>query len=198
MSAVELEQMLVDSGAMLRGHFVLSSGRHSDVYVEKFRILEQPEVLSRLCTEIANHFRESDIDIVMGPTTGGIIIAFEVARQMGKPALYVESEDGVKKLRRNAELPAGARVLVVDDVLTTGKSVFEVINVVEQWGGVLAGVAVLVDRSEHDLGFKVPFFGSHRVAMTSFAPDDIPEWLAAIPTSKPGTRVNFPGTTSDL
>ena len=187
---------------------MLTSGRHSDVYFEKFRVLEQPEVLSALCAQIAEQVapppptssapppqsgraagEESQrVDLVAGPTTGGIIIAFEVARQMGLPALYVESEDGVKKLRRGAHVPPGSRVLVVDDVLTTGKSVFEVLEVVKAAGGEPAGVGVLIDRSEKPIDFGVPFFAAYKVEAKSYAPDDVPEWLAEIPMSKPGTR----------
>src|SRR6478672_11433170 len=100
---MDLEKLLTDSGAILRGHFLLTSGRHSDVYFEKFRILEQPPVLSALCAEIAREF-VGQVDLVAGPTTGGIIIAFEVGRQMGVPALYVESENGRKALRRGGQV----------------------------------------------------------------------------------------------
>ena len=105
MSSVDLGKLLEESGAVLRGHFILASGRHSEVYFEKFRVLEQPKVLTALCTEIAEHYRDLDIDFVAGPTTGGIIIAFEVARQMGKPTVYAETENGVKTLRRGRTLP---------------------------------------------------------------------------------------------
>ena len=197
-SAVDLGALLDKSGAILRGHFLLTSGRHSDVYFEKFRVLEQPEVLSALCHEIANwadttrsaiRGPRSQIELVAGPTTGGIIIAFEVARQMGLPALYVESENGVKKLRRGAQVTPGAKVLVVDDVLTTGKSVFEVIDVIRQAGGEPAGVAVLIDRAETPPDFGVPYFAAYKVEAKSFAPDEVPDWLQAIPVTKPGTRV---------
>src|SRR5688572_7904879 len=117
---MNLGKLLEESGAVLRGHFLLTSGRHSDVYFEKFRILEQPKILSALCQEVAEHYSGKGIELVAGPTTGGIIIAFEVARQMGLNAVYVESEGGEKTLRRNKTLPAGVKVLVVDDVLTTG------------------------------------------------------------------------------
>lgn len=197
---IDLGQLLESSGAILKGHFLLTSGRHSAVYFEKFRVLEQPEVLSALCKEIADHFRqskiqnpksaidESNFDFVAGPTTGGIIIAFEVARQMGIQAVYVESEDGVKKLRRGKTLPVGARVLVVDDVLTTGRSVFEVLEVIKQVGAVPAGVAVLIDRAEKPLDFGYPFFPAYKVEAESFPPDEVPVWLAEIPITKPGTR----------
>ena len=195
----ELRELLEGSGAVLHGHFLLTSGRHSDVYFEKFRVLERPDVLSALCQEIARHFSRGDrksvisdqssgVHLVAGPTTGGIIIAFEIARQMGLPALYVESENGEKKLRRGAQIKPGSKVLVVDDVLTTGKSVFEVIEVIKQAGGEPAAVAVLIDRAETPPDFGVPYFASYKVEAKSFSPDDVPDWLNAIPITKPGTR----------
>lgn len=186
----DIEQLLISSGAMLRGHFLLTSGRHSDVYVEKFRILEQPHVLSRLCAQIAARFANVGVDLVAGPTTGGIIIAFEVARQLGTPSLYVESENGVRTLRRGASVPEGARVLIVDDVLTTGTSVLEVAEVVSSRGGIVAGVGVLIDRSQVPLAVDCPVFAAHRVEAVSYAPDEIPAWLSEIPIMKPGTRVS--------
>lgn len=184
----DLSALLESSGAILRGHFVLTSGRHSDVYFEKFRVLERPDVLSALCAEIASHFRDTGATHVAGPTTGGIIIAFEVGRQMGLPAVYVESENGVKKLRRGKVLPEGARVLVVDDVLTTGTSVHEVNTVVSNAGGTVCGVGVLIDRSQTPPDFGVPCYAAYTVEASSFAPDEIPDWLATIPVQKPGTR----------
>ncbi len=205
---IDLGQLLESSGAVLHGHFLLTSGRHSDVYFEKFRVLEQPLVLTALCAEIARTFgifpdpeppslsaeqtsaqgAGARIDLVAGPTTGGIIIAFEVARQMGLPALYVETENGQKKLRRGAQISKGARVLIVDDVLTTGISIKEVIRVVQEAGGIPAGVGVLIDRAEAPPNFGVPLFAAYKVEAQTFAPDDVPDWLAAVPITKPGTR----------
>jgi orotate phosphoribosyltransferase len=185
---VDLGSLLQSSGAILKGHFLLTSGRHSDTYFEKFRVIEQPAVLSALCAEIAARFANEGIDVVAGPTTGGIIIAFEVARQMGLPAIYVESENGMKKLRRGAQVPPGARVLVVDDVLTTGTSVREVLQVIREAGGEPAGAALLIDRSEKDPGFGVPTFAAYKVEAASYPPDEVPDWLQAIPITKPGTR----------
>lgn len=187
-SLVDVDRLLLDSGAVLRGHFLLTSGRHSDVYFEKFRVLERPEALCGLCAVLAGRFRGQGFDLVAGPTTGGIIVAFEVARQLGLPALYVESEDGKKKLRRGARVPEGTRVLVVDDVLTTGRSVFEVIELIEAEGASVGGVGVLIDRSEKPLEFGCPLQAAHKVAAVSYAPDSVPDWLAAIPISKPGSR----------
>lgn len=187
-SSVDLGRLLDESGAVLRGHFLLTSGRHSDVYFEKFRILTQPRVLSALCAEIASHFAALGVTHVAGPTTGGIIIAFEVARQMGLDAVYVEDEGGTKKLRRGQTLPVGARVLVVDDVLTTGLSVRETIDAIRAASGEVVGVGVLIDRASEQQEFGCELFASYKVEALSWATDEVPEWLAAIPVEKPGTR----------
>ena len=180
--------LLESSGVILRGHFKLSSGRHSDVYFEKFRILERPDVLSALCGEIAAHFKGNGIEYVAGPTTGGIIIAFEVARQMQIQAVYVETENGEKKLRRGKTLPEGAKVLVVDDVLTMGTSVLEVVRVVGNAGGTVEGVGILIDRAETAIDFGASYYAAYKVQAKSFAESEIPDWLAAVPLQKPGTR----------
>ena len=185
---MDLGQLLEQSGAILRGHFVLTSGRHSDVYFEKFRVLERPEVLSTLCTEVANHYQDRGFDAVAGPTTGGIIIAFEVARQLGLPAVYVETEEGRKKLRRNKTLEPGTKVLVVDDVLTTGTSLLESRAAIEEAGGAVTAYAVLIDRSPAGLDLGLPLFGAYRVQAESYVEDEMPAWLSAIPATKPGTR----------
>lgn len=185
--SLDLAKILDESGAVLKGHFKLTSGRHSDTYFEKFRVLEQPKVLNALCSAIANRFAGASIDLVAGPTTGGIIIAFEVARQMGLESRYVETENGVKTLRRGATIAPGAKVLIVDDVLTTGLSLRESVEAIERFGGKAAGIAVLINRSE---GFDAPcpFFAAHTVSAVSYDESDVPEWLAKIPVSKPGTR----------
>lgn len=187
MGNVDLGALLESSGAVLRGHFILTSGRRSDVYFEKFRVLEQPHVLSTLCAEVAEHYKDLEFDVVAGPTTGGIIIAFEVGRQMGKPAVYVETENGVKTLRRGKTLPEGCRVLIVDDVLTTGTSLVETKAAIEAAGGEVVGYAVLISRAQGELALS-PMFASYTVTAESYAADQIPEWLAAIPATKPGTR----------
>ncbi len=189
MTKVDLGQLLEDSGAILRGHFILASGRHSDVYFEKFRVIEQPQVLSALCAEIAEHYRDLDCDFVAGPTTGGIIIAFEVGRQMGKPAVYAETENGVKTLRRGKVLPPNAKVLIVDDVLTTGKSLFETRDAITRAGGQVVGYAVLVNRAQTEIDAK-PLFSAYTVEAVSYAEDELPAHLAAVPAVKPGTSVS--------
>ena len=186
---IDLGQLLETSGAILHGHFLLTSGRHSEIYFEKFRVLEQPHVLSALCTELAEHYKHAGVELVVGPTTGGIIIAFEVARQLGLPSAYIETENGVKTFRRNTTIPAGIKTLIVDDVLTTGTSLFESRAAVEQAGGFPVGYGVLIDRSTPETDFKLPLYGAYKVQANSYPPDEVPDWLAAIPLTKPGTRV---------
>jgi orotate phosphoribosyltransferase len=186
---MDLGALLDSTGAILRGHFLLTSGRHSDVYFEKFRVLERPNAVVALCGQIAVHFKDSGVTHVAGPTTGGIILAFEVARQMGVHAIYVESVDGKKTLRRNAEVPDGAKILVVDDVFTTGRSVVEVLELLATYpSATVVGAASLIDRAQAPVELGVPYFTAYKVEATSYAPDQIPDWLAKIPITKPGTR----------
>jgi len=185
---VDLQKLLEDSGAIRRGHFVLTSGRHSDVYFEKFRVLERPDVLSALCSELIQKFSGLQFDVVAGPTTGGIIIAFEVGRQLGLPALYIETVDGSKQIRRSAKVPQGAKVLLVDDVLTTGTSLVEAASAIREAGGLPVAAGVLIDRSEELSGLELPLESAFRVQAKSYSADALPEWLARIPAEKPGTR----------
>lgn len=145
-------------------------------------------MLSALAAEVARHHADDSIDLVAGPTTGGIIIAFEVARQMNLSAIYVETEAGQKKLRRGRVLPPGARVLVVDDVLTTGRSLLETREVIEGAGASVAAYAVLIDRSEEPISLGAPLFAAHRAEGRSWASDEIPESLRDVAVSKPGSR----------
>src|SRR3979411_1087471 len=136
------------AGAFLRGHFVYTSGRHGADYLEKFRILEDPRATTLLAGMIAERFRSMQPQIVAGPTTGGIILAFEVARQLGIDAVYVErGEPGGRVLRRGFEIAPGTRVLVVDDVVTTGGSLVETQSCIASAGGVIVGIGVLADRT---------------------------------------------------
>lgn len=169
----DLSRELEARGALLRGHFQLSSGRHADTYVEKFRLLQWPDLTSALCSQIAERFRGT-ANLVAGPTTGGVILAFETARQLGLRAIIAERGDtGVgREFKRGFEIDAGDRVLVVDDVLTTGGSIRDVIDAVRAAGADVAGVGVLVDRSGGTTDFGVPFFACIALSIASWAPDE--------------------------
>ena len=182
-------QNLRASGALKEGHFLLSSGRHSDRYVEKFDLLRQPAATSRACEGFAEAFRESGADVVAGPTTGGIILAFEVARQLGVAAAYAErkSDGPGREFRRGTTFAPGTRVLVVDDILTTGGSVRETLQALEAQPVEVVGVGILVDRSGGSVDFGVPMRALTTMEIETWAPEDCPLCARGIPLIKPGT-----------
>ena len=183
----DVEEIFVAAGAVLRGHFLLASGLHSATYWEKFRVLQFPEHTVPLCTMIADHFRESSIDVVAGPTTGGVILAFEVARQLGVRAVYAErGDEGGRVFRRGLTVATGERVLIVDDVLTAGGSVRDVITAVRTLGGAVSGIGVLVDRSVADLDFGAPLFGCLKTSVETHTPESCPQCATGVPLTKPG------------
>lgn len=166
---------------------MLTSGLHSATYWEKFRILENPSYTERLCQLIAEHFKGEEISLVAGPTTGGIILAHEVGRQLGKCAIYAEKEGNIRTFRRGLSISAGERVLVVDDVLTTGKSIREVTSAVKKQGGKVIGIGVLVDRSEDNPDFGAPLFSTLKVETPTYKPEECPLCAAGVPITKPGS-----------
>jgi orotate phosphoribosyltransferase len=179
------------SGALKVGHFVLSSGRHSDQYIEKFDLLRQPGATSEICRIISDRFLHQEIDVVVGPTTGGVILAFEVARQLGIAAAYAERStigEPAREFRRGTTFRSGSRVLVVDDILTTGGSLRETLDALAAHPVDVAGVAVLVDRSGGMADLSVPY-----VALATM---DIETWDAAeCPICERGEPIVKPGTT---
>ncbi len=188
----QIEQALRESGAWLEGHFLLASGRHSAQYIEKFRLLEQPRLTSQLCAEIARRFENDDIECVVGPVTGGIILAFEVARILGVRAVYAERADDGKgfALRRGFELKPNEKCLVVEDIVTTGGSAQKVVELVRANNGHVGGVALLVDRSNGALQIDAPRVESLlTMQVESWAPGEAPAWLSEKygPARKPGT-----------
>jgi orotate phosphoribosyltransferase len=182
----EVLDIFKTAGAIKEGHFLLASGLHSPVYWEKFRILQYPHLTEKLCGIIAGHFRGQKIDAVAGPTTGGIILAFETARQLGVRSIFAEKEGGLRVFRRDFEIAPGEHILVVDDILTTGSSLRETISAVAKLGGIIIGIGVLVDRSEQNLDFNLPFFGCLRAPTTVYSPQECPLCAAHIPLVKPG------------
>jgi orotate phosphoribosyltransferase len=174
------------AGAFLRGHFVFTSGRHGADYLEKFRILEDPRATTELAGMIARHFMPLRPELVAGPTTGGIILAYEVARQVGVNAVYVErGESGGRVLRRGFEISPGTRVLVVDDIVTTGGSVAETQACITTAGGAVIGIGVLADRTAGRAATDVPFFACLTVDFPSYPPDACPQCAAGIPVAPP-------------
>lgn len=182
----EVLEIFKTAGAIKEGHFLLASGLHSPVYWEKFCILQYPDLTQRLCRLIAQHFKPQKIDVVAGPTTGGIILAFETARQLGTRGIFAEKEGGARVFRRDFEIAPGQRVLIVDDILTTGSSLRETINAVARLGGTVIGIGVLVDRSEKNLDFDAPLFSCLRAPTTVYSRQECPLCAAGMPLVKPG------------
>jgi orotate phosphoribosyltransferase len=194
MATISVEEIFEKSGAVLKGHFLLTSGRHSPVYWEKFQVLQFPNYTERLCGMIAHHFREYGIQVVAGPTTGGIILAHEVARQMGVRGIFAEKEgSGERTFRRGFRIDVGERILIVDDILTTGGSIREVIAAVNKLEGRVVGIGVLVNRSQQDIDFGVPLFSCHRAEIVTYTPENCPLCAAGIPLVKPGGSRKTPG-----
>jgi len=185
----DVERVFRESGALREGHFILASGRHSSLYLEKFQVLQHPADTERLCGAIAVWARSLGVDSVAGPTTGGIILAHELARQLGVRAIYAERREGApgREFRRGFAVAPGERVLVVDDIMTTGGSVQETIDAVRSAGGAIAGAAVLVDRSGGASRLDVPVHPLWRLDIPSYAPAECPLCAKGIPATHPGT-----------
>ena len=187
MTEQEILQVFKDSGALLDGHFVLTSGNHSPHYIEKFRVLEHPKYTEMLCKELAHKFEKDDVTLVVGPMTGGILLAYEVGKNLDTKAIFTERVDGKMKFRRGFEVKPDDRVLIVEDIISTGGSVQEVIDEVKRFKAEIVGVGCLVDRSGGKVDFGIPLKPLVKMDVVSFKPDEVPEWLAKIPVTKPGS-----------
>jgi len=185
------EEIFKKSGAILEGHFLLTSGLHSPIYWEKFRVLQFPGYTRQLCSLICDRFKGENIEVVAGPTTGGIILAYEVAGQLGVRGIFAEKEDADHRIfKRSFGIKPGERVLIVDDILTTGKSIHEVLSLVKEQGGDVIGIGVLIDRSEQEHDFGVPLFSCLRSITPAYKPQNCPLCATGIPLVKPGSSQN--------
>lgn len=174
--------------ALLSGHFLLTSGRHSNVYFQCAKVLQYPQYNQDVCTTLAEHFRSFEIDTVIAPAIGGIVVGQEVARQLNKRFIFAEREEKKLNLRRGFSLAKGERVLVCEDVVTTGGSVFEVIDIVKASGAVPVGVGFIVDRSNGKVQFGVPQKSVISLEAISFEPENCNLCKENIPLVKPGSR----------
>lgn len=188
MTEKEVYDLLVKTGAIMTGHFHLTGGDHSPHYIEKFRVLQHPEMTEKLCKAMAERFKDAQIETVVGPVTGGIILAHETGKALGTRAIFTERVDGAMTFRRGFTLHEGERVLIVEDVVTTGGSVREVIDVVKKFGGVPVAVAMLVDRSGGKATFDdVPSFALLHMDVETYAPEDCPLCKDGVPLTKRGS-----------
>ncbi len=179
------------AGALLEGHFVLTSGRHSAAYMQCARVLMDARRAERLCKALADKIRarfDAGFDLVVSPAMGGVVVGYEVGRQLGVPAIFMERVDGRFALRRGFDIAPGARCLMVEDVVTTGLSSRECIAAIEAAGGICVAAACLADRSNGTADVGVPLVSLVALDVPSFAEDEVPPELAAIPVTKPGSR----------
>ena len=191
MNQDEIYQEFLKADAILKGHFVLSSGLHSDTYLQCARVLMDPSRAELLCAELANRVREhhdENIDIVVAPAMGGVVVGYEMGRQLRRPSIFCERENGQFTLRRGFHLEKGARVLLVEDVVTTGKSSLETVKCIEEYGAKVIAEASLIDRSNGTHGLPFPLISLLTLEVPSYKETELPPALAAIPAVKPGSR----------
>lgn len=182
-------EILKETKVLQEGHFLLTSGKHSNQYMQCARILEYPDYTVELCSVLVDAFKNDKVDLVIGPATGGIILSYEIARQLGVRNLFAERENGKMTLRRGFKVPKGARVLVAEDVITTGGSVEEVIDIVKEQGGEVVGVAVLVDRTNGHIDFGCKFQSVYSTEVVSYDSEECPMCKEGdIALVKPGSR----------
>ena len=187
MSEKEVEDLLIETSAIMEGHFLLTSGLHSPRYVEKFNVLQKPVYTEKLCRAMAEKFKDANIETVVGPVTGGILLAHETGKALGTRAIFTERENGKMTFRRGFTLHEGERVLIVEDIVTTGGSIREVIDVVKEHGGIPVAVSMLVDRSGGKATFgDVPSTAWLHMDVQTYKPEECPLCKAGIPMTKRG------------
>jgi len=181
-----------ESEALLEGHFLLSSGLHSDRYLQCAKVLMHPKRAEMLCKALAAKvyasLGENSVDVVVAPAMGGVVVGYEMARQLGVPGMFTERSEGTFIFRRGFELEPGARVIMSEDIITTGKSSRECIEVIEQAGGVVVGATCLIDRSNGAVDVGVPLFSLMGMDVKTYEADNLPPELENIPAIKPGSR----------
>lgn len=180
--------ILKDCEALLEGHFLLSSGRHSDKYCQCAKLLQYPDKAEKVLSVVKEQLQNVDFDIVVGPAMGGIIVAYELGRQLGKPAIFTERENGEMTLRRGFDIKPGQKVIITEDVVTTGKSFKEAAEVIKKYGGEVVGVVCIVDRSNGEKVSEYPMYSAIRLNVASYEEKQCPLCKEGIPYIKPGSR----------
>lgn len=184
----EIIKLFTDTGVLKTGHFLLTSGRHSDRYMQCAQLLQYPEMAEKACRELAEKFKDLGVETVIGPALGGILVSYEVARALKARSIFAERENGTMTLRRGFTLSPGEKVLVVEDVVTTGGSVKEVIDLARAQGADVVAAGALVDRSGGRVDFGVPAYYLLELEIESYLPEECPLCKQGIPAVKPGSR----------
>ena len=188
MNNKEIIDIFKDTGALLDGHFILTSGRHSPSYFQCARVLQNPKYLTKFANLISSHFEESKIEAVISPAIGGVVLGTEVGRLLNVKTIFAERKNGQMCIRRGFNIDPGQKILVVEDVVTTGGSVKEVMDQVVKHRGNIAGVGVMVDRSNGTVNLHQNQFSIIALEAISYAPSEVPDSLSSISVQKPGSR----------
>ena len=184
----EVWEILKKTEAILSGHFLLSSGIHSNGYIQCARILQYPSYATQVIKLIADKVRHLEIDLVVGPALGGIIVAYELGRQLNKKAMFAERKEGIMQLRRGFVIKPGEKVLITEDVITTGKSTMEVKELVEKRGAEVIGVACIVDRRSKEYSLPLPLYSALLMNIKTYSPEECPLCRRGAPLENPGSR----------
>ena len=187
MNSKEVLDLLEWSGAIMKGHFKLTSGRHSNTYIEKFRLLENPVALDKICVTMSEKFEADEIDLVVGAAIGGILISGGVGRYLDSKHIFSERVDGEMIFKRGFEVEKKSNVIIVEDIITTGGSIKELIYLLEKFNVNIKGIICIVNRSEKNLDFGYPFISLLNFPSQSWEYEDCPDWLKKIPITKPGS-----------
>ena len=185
MNSKEVLDLLEWSGAIMKGHFKLTSGRHSNTYIEKFRLLENPVALDKICITMSEKFEADEIDLVVGAAIGGILISGGVGRHLNSRHIFSERVDGKMIFKRGFNIDKGSNILIVEDIVTTGGSIVELIDLISNYDANIKGIVSIVNRSEKNLDFNYPFISLLNIPTQSWDKNKIPDWLSKIPITKP-------------
>src|SRR3712207_351169 len=187
MEKIDVIEILKECDALLEGHFLLSSGKHSNRYVQCAKVLRYPDQAAKVLSLVVDKIKDLEIDLVVGPAMGGVVVSYELGRQLGKEAVFTERKDNVMELRRGFEVKPGARIIIAEDVVTTGKSTKETKKVLEELGGVVVGVACIANRTKGDIG--MPIYSAIDLDIQVYEADECPLCrYGSIDLVKPGSR----------
>ena len=183
-------KILKETNALLEGHFILSSGLHSKQYIQCAKLLSQPKEAEKICSSLCQKIAETfnDIDLVLSPAVGGIVVGFEVGRQLSKPTIFSERENGKLTLRRGFKIDKNSKVLIVEDVITTGKSALECAKIVQENQSTVVGFACIIDRSNQNCLIKDKLVSQVKLEILTYESNKLPDDLKKIPPTKPGSR----------
>tara|TARA_B100001175_G_C19369496_1_gene571020 strand:+ start:357 stop:944 length:588 start_codon:yes stop_codon:yes gene_type:complete len=190
LSYEESLKILKETKALLEGHFILSSGLHSDQYIQCAKLLSYPDKASIICKSLAEKIKKSfnNIDIILSPAIGGIVVGYEIGRQLNTQTIFSERIDGNLILRRGFNIPSGSNVLIVEDVITTGKSALECLKIIKEHDANLSGFACIIDRSDSTLLIKEKIVSQIKFKINLYNENNLPKKLQKIPSKKPGSR----------